>query len=255
MAPTQLSRLPVHFMLVLRSIFFNLAYYLNLTLWMIAALPTLLMPRRVFMRVAKEWAGSSLWLLRVIAGTRVEFRGVEKIPQGGLLVASKHQSLWETFALLRIFDDPAYVLKRELMWIPVFGWYAWKAGSVPINRRGGAAALVAMNQRARAEVEAGRQIIIFPEGTRRPPGAPPAYKYGIAHLYDRLGVPCLPIALNSGMFWPRRRMIRYPGTVVVEVLDPIEPGLPRDAFFAQLQDTIEPASDALLRVSGMSEAQ
>jgi len=252
MAPTRLPRLPVHFMLVLRSILFNLAYYLNLTLWMIAALPTLVMPRRVFMRVAREWAGSSLWLLRVIAGTTVEFRGVEKIPRGGLLVASKHQSLWETFALLRIFEDPAYVLKRELMWIPVFGWYAWKARSVPINRRGGAAALVAMNQRAREEVEAGRQIIIFPEGTRRAPGAEPAYKYGIAHLYDRMGVACLPIALNSGMFWPRRKMTRHPGTIVVEVLDPIAPGLPRDAFFAQLQQTIEPASQALLHEAGVS---
>jgi len=252
MAPTRLPRLPVHFMLVLRSILFNLAYYLNLTLWMIAALPTLVMPRRVFMRVAREWAGSSLWLLRVIAGTKVEFRGVEKIPRGGLLVASKHQSLWETFALLRIFEDPAYVLKRELMWIPVFGWYAWKARSVPINRRGGAAALVAMNQRAREEVEAGRQIIIFPEGTRRAPGAEPAYKYGIAHLYDRMGVACLPIALNSGKFWPRRKMTRHPGTIVVEVLDPIAPGLPRDAFFAQLQQTIEPASQALLHEAGAS---
>jgi 1-acyl-sn-glycerol-3-phosphate acyltransferase len=247
MALTRLPRCPVLFMLVLRSILFNVAYYLNLSLWMIAALPTLVMPRGVFVRVAREWAGSSLWLLRVIAGTRVEFRGLEKIPRGGLLVASKHQSLWETFALLRIFDDPAYVLKRELMWIPVFGWYAWKARSVPINRRGGSAALVTMNQRAREEVEAGRQIIIFPEGTRRPPGAEPAYKYGIAHLYDRLGVPCVPIALNSGKFWPRRSLIRRPGTIVVEILDAIEPGLPRDAFFVQLQETIEPASDALLR--------
>jgi 1-acyl-sn-glycerol-3-phosphate acyltransferase len=233
-------------MLVLRSILFNIAYYLNLTAWMILALPTLAMPRRNFIRIARAWAGSSLWLLRVIAGTNVEFRGVEKIPPGGLLVASKHQSLWETFALLRIFDDPAYVLKRELMWIPIFGWYAWKARSVPINRSGGAAALAAMNQRAREEVEAGRQIIIFPEGTRRAPGAEPAYKFGIAHLYDRLGVPCLPIALNSGQFWPRRKMIRYPGTIIVEILDPIAPGLPRDAFFRLLQDRIEPASNALL---------
>ena len=237
-------------MLLFRSILFNTAYYLNLVVWMIAALPTLAMPRIVFMRVARIWAGSSLWLLRVIAGTRVEFRGVEKIPEGGLLVASKHQSLWETFALLRILDDPAYVLKRELMWIPFFGWYAWKARSVPVNRSAGSSALVAMNQRAREEVAAGRQIIIFPEGTRRPPGADPAYKYGIAHLYDRLGVPCVPIALNSGCFWPRRRFERYPGTIVVEILDPIPPGMPRDQFFAQVQTSIEAASDALLREAG-----
>lgn len=233
-------------MLLLRSILFNIAYYLNLLVWMLAILPTLALPRVAFTRMARLWAGTSLWLLRVIAGTRVEFRGVEKIPRGGVLVASKHQSLWETFALLRIFDDPAYVLKRELMWIPVFGWYAWKSRSVPVNRSAGSAALVAMNLRAREEVEAGRQIIIFPEGTRRPPGAAPAYKYGIAHLYDRLGVPCVPIALNSGCFWPRRKLSRFPGTIVVEVLDTIKPGMPRDEFFATLQTRIETASDALL---------
>jgi 1-acyl-sn-glycerol-3-phosphate acyltransferase len=233
-------------MLVVRSVLFNVLYYLNLIVWMIAALPTLAMPRGAFMWVARVWAGSSLWLLRVVAGTDVEFRGVEKIPPGGLLVASKHQSLWETFALLRIFDDPAFVLKRELMWIPLFGWYAWRAESVPIDRKGGSAALAAMNKRAREEVARGRQLIIFPEGTRRAPGAPPAYKYGIAHLYSRLGVPCLPVALNSGRFWPRRKMLRHPGTIVVQILDPIEPGLPRDAFFAQLQEVIEPASNALL---------
>lgn len=240
-------RLLVSYMLLFRSILFNAAYYLNLLVWMIAVLPTLAMPRVAFMRVARLWAGSSLWLLRVIAGTRVEFRGVEKIPRGGVLVASKHQSLWETFALLRIFDDPAYVLKRELMWIPFFGWYAWKARSVPINRSAGSSALVAMNLRAREEVQAGRQIIIFPEGTRRTPGAAPAYKYGIAHLYDKLGVPCVPIALNSGCFWPRRKFERYPGTIVVEILDPIQPGMPRDQFFATVQERIEAASDALLR--------
>jgi 1-acyl-sn-glycerol-3-phosphate acyltransferase len=240
-------------MLVVRSVLFNVLYYLNLIVWMIAALPTLAMPRGAFMWVARVWAGSSLWLLRVVAGTDVEFRGVEKIPPGGLLVASKHQSLWETFALLRIFDDPAFVLKRELMWIPLFGWYAWRAESVPIDRKGGSAALAAMNKRAREEVARGRQLIIFPEGTRRAPGAPPAYKYGIAHLYSRLGVPCLPIALNSGRFWPRRKMLRHPGTIVVQILDPIQPGMPRDAFFARLQEVIEPASNALLHEGESAE--
>ncbi len=241
-------------MLILRSALFNLAYYLNLLVWMIAALPLLAFPRRYFMRIARWWAASSLWLLRVIAGTRVEFRGLENVPKGGLLVASKHQSLWETFALLMVFDDPAYVLKRELMWIPVFGWYAWKARSVPVNRRGGSAALLEMNQRAREELASGRQIIIFPEGTRRAPGAEPAYKYGISHLYDRMGVPCLPIALNSGVFWPRRRMIRRPGTIVVQILQPIAPGLPRDTFFHLLQERIEGASSKLLEESGQTHS-
>ncbi len=237
-------------MLILRSLAFNLAYYLNLIVWMIAFLPILALPRVVFMRVARLWARSSLWLLKVIAGTKVEFRGLEKIPPGGMIIASKHQSLWETFALLVILDDPAYVLKRELMWIPFFGWYAWKARSVPVDRKGGSQALKEMNARARAEIAAGRQIIIFPEGTRRAPGAPPAYKYGVAHLYAKLGAPCLPVALNSGIYWPRRRFIRNPGTIVVQILDPIGPGMPRDVFFADLQARLEEASHALLREAG-----
>jgi len=190
--------------------------------------------------------------MRVIVGTKVEFRGVEKIPPGGLLVASKHQSLWETFALFTLFDDPLYILKRELMWIPLFGWYVRQADMLPINRQGGSMALIEMNARAKAAVQHRRQILIFPEGTRRPAGAPAAYKFGVAHLYANLGVPCLPVALNSGLFWPRRRFIRRPGTIVVEFLDPIAPGLPRDAFFKQMQDQIETASRRLY-AEGMAE--
>jgi 1-acyl-sn-glycerol-3-phosphate acyltransferase len=167
-------------------------------------------------------------------------------------VACKHQSLWETFALVPLFEDPTYILKRELTWIPLFGWYVWKADMVPINRRGGALALVEMNARAKKAVDDGRQILIFPEGTRRPAGAPPAYKFGVAHLYASLGVPCVPVALNSGLFWPRRQFTRRPGTIVVEILEPIAPGLPRDAFFHQMQDQIETASRRL-SLEGLAE--
>ena len=233
-------------MLAFRSHLFNAAFYANLILWLVLSLPLFLMPRKAFIRVAQAWARTSLWLLRVLAGTRVEFRGLERIPPGGLLVAAKHQSLWETFALFVILDDPAFIMKRELMWIPLFGWYAWGSGMVPVDRRAGAGALVEMNRRARAEVARGRQVIIFPEGTRRPAGAGPAYKFGVAHLYRTLGVPCLPVALNSGLFWPRRRFIRRPGTIVAECLEPIRPGLDRDAFFRELQARIEGASDRLL---------
>lgn len=232
-------------MLLIRSLLFNIAFYLNLVAWMVAIVPVFLLPRKALIRVAQAWARSSLYLMRVIAGTRVEIRGRDKIPAGGLLVAAKHQSLWETFALFTLFDDPLYVLKRELMWIPVFGWYVGKADMVPINRQGGSMALIEMNAKAKQAVERGRQILIFPEGTRRPAGAPPAYKYGVAHLYANLGVPCLPVALNSGLFWPRRQFIRRPGTIVVDILDPIPPGMPRDIFFRTLQEKIETASTRL----------
>jgi 1-acyl-sn-glycerol-3-phosphate acyltransferase len=230
----------------IRSVLFNVLFYLNLSVQIIAALPTLLMPRWGILAVARFWARSNFWLLRAVCGTKVEFRGLEKIPPGALLVASKHQSLWETFALLTVFPDPAYIMKRELIWIPFFGWYAWKAGMISVHRGRGAQALANMNRSVREELARHRQIIIFPEGTRRPPGAEPRYKYGVAHLYGETGAPCLPLALNSGLFWPRRSIRRYPGTIVVEVLDPILPGLDKDAFLQRLQQAIEPATARLI---------
>jgi 1-acyl-sn-glycerol-3-phosphate acyltransferase len=232
--------------LLIRSVLFNTLFYLNLAVQIVAALPTLLMPRWGILAVARFWARTNLWLLRVVCGTKVEFRALAKIPPGPLLVAAKHQSLWETFALLLILSDPAYIMKRELMWIPFFGWYTWKAGMIPIDRSKGSQALAEMNACARRELARNRQIIIFPEGTRRPPGAEPKYKYGVAHLYVETGVPCVPIALNSGLFWPRRSIRRYPGTIRVEVLDPIPPGLGKDAFFERLQRDIETATARLI---------
>ena len=235
-------------MLVIRSVVFNVLFYLNLLVHFIAAIPTLAMPRWGIIAVARFWARTNLWLLRTICGIRVEFRGVEKIPPGPLLVSSKHQSLWETFALLLILPDPAYIMKRELMWIPFFGWYTWKAGMIPVDRSRGSQALAEMNACARREAQRNRQIIIFPEGTRRPPGAEPKYKYGVVHLYAEMGVPCLPIALNSGLFWPRRSIRRYPGTIRVEVLDPIPPGLGKDEFFERLEGEVEAATARLVAV-------
>jgi 1-acyl-sn-glycerol-3-phosphate acyltransferase len=232
--------------LVARSILFNVLFYLNLFAYVIAALPTLAMPRRGIIAVAKLWARTNLWLLRVVCDIKVEFRGLGRIPPGPLLVSSKHQSSWETFALLPLLADPAYIMKRELMWIPFFGWYTWKADMIAIDRGKGSQAIAEMSVSARRELARNRQIIIFPEGTRRPPGAEPRYKYGVVHLYAATGVPCLPIALNSGLFWPRRTLRRYPGTVLVEVLDSIPPGLGKDAFFERLQRDVEGATARLV---------
>jgi 1-acyl-sn-glycerol-3-phosphate acyltransferase len=241
-------------MLLVRSLAFNVAFYVNIVVWLVMIVPTFVMPRIALVRTAQAWARSSLWLLKLVVGTRVEFRGHDRVPPGGLLVAAKHQSLWETFALMTAFNDPVFILKRELIWIPLFGWYLWKADMVPVNRKAGSLALVDMNRRARERVRHGRQLLIFPEGTRRPPGAEPAYKFGIAHLYTTLGVPCLPVALNSGLFWPRRRFIRRPGTIVVEFLEPLAPGLPRDGFFQELRSRLEEASHRLL-IEGEAQIQ
>jgi 1-acyl-sn-glycerol-3-phosphate acyltransferase len=231
---------------IVRSILFNILFYLNLVVLLFVALATLLMPRRYVLEMAKLWGRSSVWLLRVVCGTSVEFRGVDRMPSGPLIVAAKHQSTWETFALLRWFDDFTFIVKRELMWLPIFGWCMWKGGMVPVDRGRGSQALAAMAARANLEIRRGRQLIIFPEGTRRPPGAEPSYKFGIAHLYANIGVPCIPVALNSGLFWPRRAFLRYPGTIVVEFLDPIPPGLPVDEFFQRLRDAIETATARLV---------
>ena len=235
--------------ILVRSVLFNVLFYANLVIHQIVALPTLLMPYPVLRGFIRSYARTSLWLLRVVCGTTVSWRGTDKIPQGACIVACKHQSTWETFALYAVLEDPIFVLKRELMWIPVFGWYMRKAGLIPIDRSARMAALARMTARARQALTGARprQLVVFPEGTRRAPGAEPSYKPGIVQLYNKAGVPCLPVALNSGLFWPRRSLWKLPGTIVVEVQDPIAPGLDKAAFFARLQSAIEEASSRLIR--------
>ena len=237
--------------LVLRSVVFNVLFYLNTLIFLIIGLPTFVMPYQAIVEVAKTWGRVNLFLLRVVAGVKFELRGRDKIPSGALIVASKHQSAWETFALMHLFKSPAFVMKRELLWIPVFGWLMLKGRMVGVDRSAGMRALISLAAAARAELARGRQLIIFPEGTRRPVGAEPAYKSGIAFLYAQAGVPCLPLALNSGVFWPRRSILRRPGTVVVEILDPIPPGLDKKSFVTRLQQAIEPATAHLIAEAGV----
>ena len=208
--------------------------------------PLLFAPRSWSMAALKLHARFELFLLRAIVGTKIEVRGRENIPEGPCLVASKHQSAWETFALIPIFRDPALLMKRELFWIPFHGWFSHKFEMIPVDRDKGPTALRRMLREARKRIDDGREIIIFPEGTRRPAGAPPDYKTGIALLYDALGVPCVPVALNSGLFWPRRSLLRRPGTIIVEILDPLPAGLPRGEFNDELERRIEAASNRLI---------
>ena len=233
-------------MIIIRSVVFNVLFYLVLVAYLMVAMPTLLLPRWGIIRLAQHWGRVNLHLLRIVCGITVEWRGLEKIPAGACLVAAKHQSVWETFALLTLFRDPTYILKRELLWLPLFGWAAWRARMIPVDRGGGKPALAAMAAHVRDALAAGKQIIIFPEGTRRPAGAEPKYKYGIAHLYGEGIAACVPIALNSGLFWPRRQFLRYPGTITVEILDPIAPGLAIDVFFERLQRDLEAATARLI---------
>lgn len=236
-------------MIWLRSAIFNLLFYVNLIVLMLAGLPMMLFGRKAIFWLAKTWGRTSLFLLKVICGTSVEYRGTERIPHGAFIIAPKHQSIWETFALLDYAEDFSFILKRELTWIPFFGWYLIKAEQISINRSSGRAALAEAMEKSAAITAQGRQIFIFPEGTRRPPGAEPAYKFGVAHLYDACKVPCLPVALNAGMFWPRRTFLRRPGKILVEFLEPIGPGLGKDEFFLELQNRLENATNKLINES------
>ena len=230
----------------LRSVLFNLVFYGWTALLGIAALPLLLAPRAAVMRFGRWWSGTVLALARAIAGIDYEIRGAEHLPRQPAIIAMKHQSAWDTLAVPVLLGDVAIVLKRELLWIPCYGWYVRKAGMIPVDRGAGATALKAMVRRARAVVAEGRPIVIFPEGTRTAVGTKRAYHPGVAALYTQLGLPVVPIAVNSGRFWPRRSFLKRPGRIVVEALPPLRPGLERKAFLAELQSRIEAATERLV---------
>ncbi|KNY14596.1 acyl-phosphate glycerol 3-phosphate acyltransferase [Shinella sp. SUS2] len=235
-------------MIAFRSVLFNTLFYLNLILQMIIMTPAyFLLPRKKAYGVAKNWARSNHWLFDKVVGTTFEIEGLENIPaDGGYIFAPKHQSFWDAYALLPWLDDPFYILKRELTWIPLFGWYLKKQRMVPVDRSARGKVMAAVMQRTKEEMNSGRQLIIYPEGTRRPPGATPEYKYGIARLYRDLQVPVVPVVMHPGLFWPRRKFVRYPGHFKVRILPAIAPGMDPDAFLAHLVEVMETASDRLL---------
>jgi 1-acyl-sn-glycerol-3-phosphate acyltransferase len=213
-------------MLALRSLAFNAAFYLSLIVQMLVWTPFyFLAPRHLAWFVPRFWARSSLKLQHWLAGTESRIEGVENLPQGPFILAPKHQSFWDTIAFFPYLSDPVYILKRELMWIPFFGWYVGKMRMIPINRGSRSKALKQALEVARVRMAENRQLIIYPEGTRRAPGAEPAYKWGIAEIYATLGVPVVPVAHVAGLYWPRRKFMRYPGVIHARFLPAIEPGL------------------------------
>ena len=231
----------------LRALSFNLAFFTVTALLGVLGLPLLLAPRPWVMEFGRLWARSVLWLLRAIVGLDGEIRGRDRLPAGSCIVAMKHQSAWDTLILPVVLGDPAVVLKRELLWVPFYGWYAARAGSIAINRGGGSRALRGMVAAARRIAAAGRAVVIFPEGTRTAPGRRLAYQPGVAALYQALDVPLVPAAVNSGLFWGRRSFLKRPGRITLEFLDPILPGLERRELMTQLEERIETATAALER--------
>jgi 1-acyl-sn-glycerol-3-phosphate acyltransferase len=235
-------------MLILRSLAFNTAFYVSLILQMIFWSPFyFLSPRHVAWYVPRFWARSSAWLHAKIALTKAQITGTENLPEGSFILAPKHQSFWDTISFFPYLDDPLYILKRELQWIPFFGWYIMKMRMIPVDRGSRSKALKAVVAATKAEMARNpRQLIIYPEGTRRPPGAEPAYKWGIVELYSELNIPVVPVAHVAGLYLPRRKFLRFPGTSKGPFLKPIEPGLPKEAFMARLIAETEAACDELL---------
>ena len=210
----------------------------------IVSLPLLLGPRRSALAAIQLWARWTLAGLSVLVGQRLEIRG-EPPPPGPALVAAKHQGMLDFLAAMVLFPDPCIVLKKDLMWIPIFGWFSAKSGMIPIDRAAGSNAVRAMTRAARQAVADGRQLVIYPEGTRRAPLAPGVYKPGLAGLYRELGLPCSLLATNSGQVWPASGLEKHAGVAVFEFLPAVPPGLKRAALMEAVEARIEAASTRL----------
>ena len=237
-------------MKVLRSLLFNAFFYGWTALCVVAGLPLLFGPRAGIYHLGRVWARPILAALAVLCGLRYQVRGQENLPEGAVLVAAKHQSAWDTIIFSVLLWDHSFVLKQELTRIPLFGFYLIRAGLIPVDRKGGAKALRKMVAAAKRVAAQGRHIVIFPEGTRVAPEQQQPYQSGVAALYGQLQVPVVPVALNSGVFWRRNSFWKRPGTITLEFLPAIPPGLQRKTFLARLEQAIEGRSRALAQTAG-----
>ncbi len=231
-------------MTVIRSALFNVLFFVWTILLALTTWPALLLPRPATVAVYRFWSGGVERLAAAIVGIHARWTG--PVPAGPVIYAAKHQSAWDTITMPGRLDEPAVVLKRELLWIPIYGGFLRRWGAIPVDRKAGAKALRQMIADARAMAAAGRSILIYPQGTRVAPGAAAAYQPGIAALYAQLGLPVVPIALNSGLCWGRRSYVKRPGTITVELLPAIPPGLDRREFLRRLEAATETATDRLV---------
>lgn len=232
-------------MLIARNLIFNILFMTVTILLSIAATPGLLMSYRAVVWFKQLWLRIVLAMTRRVIGIDGEERGLENIPDGPVIFAAKHQSAWDTLALSLAHPFCAFVLKRELIWLPIWGWYLLRLGMIPIDRSKGMESLRKITLAAGKMASKGQSILIFPQGTRTPPGAEHPYLPGVAAIYKGANVPVVPVAINSGLFWPRKVMHKQPGIITVEYLKPIEPGLDRKTFMRTLEERIEPATARL----------
>ena len=232
-------------MIVVRSLLFNVYFFALTATGLFTYWLLLPLPRAVLQEAVRLWQRLAFGGLKAICGLDWEVRGRERIPEGAAVFACKHQSAWDTMAFYALVADPAYVLKKELLRIPFWGWYAAKARQIVVDRRAGLRALKEVAEAARDRLAEGRQVVIFPQGTRVPPGAHRPYQPGIYAIASATDRPVFPVALDSGLFWGRRSFLKYPGTIVIEILEPMPQGLARKPFMAELEARIEGASTRL----------
>ncbi len=232
-------------MLTARALVFNVAFYGWSLVLAIVAVPMALSSVTSVRWMSRFWSRTSLVLLRAVVGLDYEVRGRERLPAGPFIAAVKHQSAWDILGLVHLLPSGVIVAKQELSWIPLFGYEVRRADYLFIDRRGGAVALRRLVAEARQRADAGYTVIVFPQGTRTPPGTHRPYQPGVAALYAGLDLPVVPVALNSGLFWPRRRPVQRPGVITVEFLAPIPPGRDRRLFMSELEDAMEAATSRL----------
>jgi 1-acyl-sn-glycerol-3-phosphate acyltransferase len=233
-----------------RAAAFNVAFVAWTAFVGVFGLPFLLAPRRAAMRFGRFWSEGVVMLLRLVVGLDYRVVGLDCIPAGGCIVAMKHQSAWDAIVMSLVLDDPAPVVKRELLLVPIYGWYAARAGSIGIDRKARGAAVRQMLAGARQAAAERRPIVIFPQGTRVPPGASGPYQPGVFALYQALSLPLVPAAVNSGLFWGRRSFMKRPGQITLEFLEPIPPGWPRRRLMEELEQRIETATAMLESEAG-----
>lgn len=241
-------------MIFIRSTIFNIFFYVWTLLMTIPILPLLLTPPKIVINAGRGWAWGIKWGARIICGIKWEVRGKQYIPKSHpAIIASKHQSAWETAVFYLLCDMPVYVLKKELQKIPVFGWYTKAIKTIAVDRTATVSAIKDLIMQAEDRLKKGRQLILFPEGTRVKPGETGKYQAGIAAIYKHVNIAVTPVALNSGVCWPKNSYMKYPGTITFEFLPPIDPGLEKAEFMKELEEKIETASSRLLSEADKSK--
>jgi 1-acyl-sn-glycerol-3-phosphate acyltransferase len=232
--------------LFIRSIAFNIAFFAWAFISAIMFIPFFVISSRASLNAGKPWADFSLLLARIFCGIKYEVRGRENIQNTPVIYASKHQSAWDTIIFLNLFPNVAYVLKKELLRLPFWGWYLWRMKMIAIDRSAGSSSIKQIIRDGKAALAEGRPIVIFPEGTRKKLGETPDYQSGITALYSSLATTVVPVALNSGVYWGKNAFFKTPGTIIIEFLPPIPPGLTKKEFIERLQNDIETASNNLI---------